>query len=75
VLLVLLVLLETNKRRRPGSEGTELNSLAVAWRYRMADPHAGGIVINKAGPIDRAQVEASLRERFGREIIELEPCL
>jgi hypothetical protein len=49
--------------------------VAVAWRYRMADPHAAGIVINKAGAIDRDQVEASLRERFGREIIELEPCL
>jgi hypothetical protein len=49
--------------------------LTIAWRYRMADPHAAGVVINKAGAIDRAQVEASLRERFGREVIELEPCL
>jgi N6-adenosine-specific RNA methylase IME4 len=48
-------------------------TLAVAWRYRMADPHAAGTFINKAGPIDRASVEVILRERHGREVIELEP--
>lgn len=49
--------------------------LAVAWRYRMADNYAAGTVSNKAGPIDRASVEASLREQFGRDVIELDPCV
>jgi hypothetical protein len=50
-----------------------VNSLAVAWRYRMADNYAAGALINKAGPIDRASVDVLLRERHGREVIELEP--
>jgi superfamily I DNA/RNA helicase len=48
--------------------------LAVAWRYRMADNYGGGTVVSKAGPIGRTQVEASLKERFGCEVIELKPC-
>lgn len=50
-----------------------VNSLAVAWRYRMADNYAAGALISKTRPIDRASVETSLKERFGREVIELEP--
>jgi hypothetical protein len=48
--------------------------LAVAWRYLMADNYGAGTVINQAGPIDQTSVETSLREQFGRKLIELEPC-
>jgi N6-adenosine-specific RNA methylase IME4 len=51
------------------------HTLAVAWRYRMADDPAAGTLISKTGPIDRASVEASLRKQHGCEIIELEPCV
>jgi hypothetical protein len=50
-----------------------INTLAVAWQYRMADNYAAGALISKTGPIDRASVETSLKEWFGREVIELEP--
>jgi hypothetical protein len=50
-----------------------VNNLAVAWRYRMAGNYAAGILINKSGLIDRPRVEVILRERFGHEVIELEP--
>jgi hypothetical protein len=48
--------------------------VAAAWRYRMADNYGAGTVVNRAGPIARTQVEQSLKERFGREVIELEPA-
>jgi hypothetical protein len=54
-------------------EPKAINTLAVAWQYRMADNYAAGALISKTGPIDRASVETSLKERFGREVIELEP--
>jgi hypothetical protein len=50
------------------------HTLAVAWRYRMADDPAAGTLISKHGPIDRASVEASLRKQHGRAVVELEPC-
>jgi hypothetical protein len=50
-----------------------VNILAVAWQYRMAGNYAVGALISKTGPIDRASVETSLKERFGCEVIELEP--
>ena len=52
-----------------------VNTPALAWRYRMADNYATGTLINKAGSIDRTSVEVSLRERFGRAVMELEPCV
>jgi hypothetical protein len=52
-----------------------VNTLAVAWRYRMAGNYAAGALISKTGPIDRASIEASLKGQFDREVIELEPCL
>lgn len=39
----------------------------------MAGNYAAGALISKTGTIDRASVETSLKERFGREVIELEP--
>jgi uncharacterized membrane protein len=56
-----------------GAVTLPVNSLAVAWRYRMAGNYAAGALISKTGSIDRASVETSLKERFGREVIELEP--
>jgi hypothetical protein len=56
-----------------GAVTLPVNSLAVAWRYRMADNYAAGILINKSGLIDRPRVEVILRERFGHEVVELEP--
>jgi hypothetical protein len=54
-------------------EPKAINTQAVAWQYRMADNYAAGPLINKVGPIDRAAVEAILKERHGHEVIELEP--
>jgi hypothetical protein len=50
-----------------------INTLAVAWQYRMADNYVAGALISKTEPIDRASVEISLKERFGHEVMELEP--
>jgi N6-adenosine-specific RNA methylase IME4 len=50
------------------------HTLAIAWRYRMADDPAAGTLISKTGPQDRASVEANLRKQHGRAVIELEPC-
>jgi hypothetical protein len=58
-----------------GAVTLPVNSLAVAWRYRMADNYAAGALINKAGPIDRAFAEVLLRERHGCKVIELESCV
>jgi hypothetical protein len=54
-------------------EPKAINTLAVAWQYRMAGNYAAGALISKIEPIDRASVETSLKERFRREVIELEP--
>lgn len=47
-------------------EPKAINTLTVAWQYRMADNYAAGALISKTGPIDRASVETILKERFGR---------